>query len=343
MLLTNNQMGNKPNKQERKEEPHSKEDLPLRLQLFNEIKSLSSDDIHSYLLKYTAFDSTEAGLQTIHSLIKNVHTNATNSMVSPAMIPTFIILKSALNSHNYLGNLSQNISLIIIDYLTFVGFDSLIGYWRLNNFEEGLKDLSNSQNNIPLSKPEWNTIYDSQSECIHLSEGAFIDIPNTNDALDINAMTIERFVANAYNGITIAMYVSKQGGCDGPLFCYRGRRAWNVHVWMYSNSFMSRICGVDRSQFPTCAQTNFEIELDRFYFVTVTYDRVKGENKIYIDGNLEANVYIGQIDRIGTAGNIAVGNIYNRFLNAKIKGIQVYNKALNQNEISEIMEYDALV
>eukprot|EP01084_Bolivina_argentea_P255643 430088_1 len=341
-------MGNKHNskidttKKSKSLSNKSETDLPIRLQLYNNLKSLSPNDIHSYLLQYTAIDCKQSELQLIDSLIQNVIIDKQRTIPNPIssdIIPTFVILKSILSADlGIASSLSHNISLIIIDYIKIIYLNELIGYWKLTNFD-GLKDLSNSKNNIKISYSHWNKIYDSKNECIYLSNGKCIDIPNVNNVLNINKLKRP----NNYSGMTIAMWVNKQGDCDGPLFCYRGNRAWNVHVWLYTNSFMSRMCGVDRSQFPECARTKkalLKIELNKFYFVTVTYNRRNGDNNIYVNGKLEASVNIGVINEIGTIGNIALGEYGNRYLNAKIKGIQVYNKALDENEILQIMEYD---
>ena len=51
-------------------------------------------------------------------------------------------------------------------------------------------------------------------------------------------------------------------------------------------------------------------------------------------------MHIGSIENIDTGGDVCVGSFRGRHLNAKIKGIQLYERALKQEEIIQVMQWD---
>ena len=85
---------------------------------------------------------------------------------------------------------------------------------------------------------------------------------------------------------------------------------------------------------------NQGVPKNEFHFIAATYNTESGLHRLFVDGYLRASKNIGKVTNIGTIGNVLVGSCYGRYLNAKIKGIQVYDRALTNKEITRIMQWD---
>ena len=157
---------------------------------------------------------------------------------------------------------------------------------------------------------------------------SFIEFPSSpGGALDVRySMTILCWV-----------YYDQKGGPSGPIFNYFQGDKWGVHLWV-----------LDRLLFARFVNRVFSLELHTalhdsslaggWKFVGASYDYETGEIKLWVDGALKQAGNIGPHKELGTQGSVRMGvrKKDSRFFKGRISQLQIYNKALSQQQILKL-------
>ena len=157
---------------------------------------------------------------------------------------------------------------------------------------------------------------------------SFIEFPNSEGGpLDVRY------------SITMLCWVYHSGQ-GGPLFDYRPNRAWGVHLvvsWAFHGQLAVRFTKRDYSLSTHLLRTALA---GGWKFVGATYDHSTGDAKLWVDG------FVGKTLNIGAGLNLAtqestrmgVNNYYQKYFKGKIAQMQVYDKALTQEQIQTIQQ-----
>ncbi|XP_078582975.1 uncharacterized protein LOC144865840 [Branchiostoma floridae x Branchiostoma japonicum] len=209
----------------------------------------------------------------------------------------------------------------------------LVGYWPLNE-EHGARDVSGYGNDgVTFSTgvavgPGGET---GGAMYFHGAPGSRVEFPN-NGALD----------ARSY--ITLQAWIYPQGTGDGPIFNYQpaGSIDYGVHFWLHPTGNNLFIRMSDRNvQLKEILQRP-GITQHEWQFVTATYHRTSGVQKLYRNAIEIGSHNVGDVD-LGAQFPVAMGarppsTGDTRAYKGRIAHMQVYNIALTQAQIQEAME-----
>ena len=129
------------------------------------------------------------------------------------------------------------------------------------------------------------------------------------------------------------------GGQDGPLFNYRKRGRWGVHLWVLYDQLFVRFNKRDYSLTQRLVNTHLKPE-DGWKFVGASYDQANGDAKLWVDGKVVQTLNIGANLQLGTQDSVRMGVKIGdgRYFKGRIAQMQVYNVALTQEQIQAIKE-----
>ena len=126
-------------------------------------------------------------------------------------------------------------------------------------------------------------------------------------------------------------------GQDGPLFNYRTGGPWGVHLWVVAGKLFVRF---------TIRDYSFTIALGHtalaggWKFVGASYERATGNAKLWVNGAVVQTLNIGIGLDLATQDSIRMGAKIGdgRHFKGRIAQMQVYDKALNQEQIQAIQK-----
>lgn len=162
---------------------------------------------------------------------------------------------------------------------------------------------------------------------------SYIRIPNSeNGPLD------------ARYSITMLCWVYSEAQ-EGPLFNYRQRGAWGVHLWVGSNSRLFVRFTIRDYSFTEGLLSDLAIASGVWKFVGASYDGASGYAKLWIDGNVVQTLHIGAGLDLATQDPIRMGvkEGDGRYFRGRIAQMQVYNVALTQEQIQVIQQRTQVV
>ncbi|XP_078583913.1 uncharacterized protein LOC144866424 isoform X2 [Branchiostoma floridae x Branchiostoma japonicum] len=209
----------------------------------------------------------------------------------------------------------------------------LVGYWPLNE-EHGARDVSGYGNDgVTFSTgvavgPGGET---GGAMYFHGAPGSRVEFPN-NGALD----------ARSY--ITLQAWIYPQETGNVPIFNYQpaGSADHGVHFWIHPTGNDLYIRWTDRNSQNRGRLTRPGITQNEWQFVTATYHRTSGIQKLYRNAIEIGSAALGAVD-LGTQFPVAMGarpafTGDTRAYKGRIAHMQVYNVALTQAQIQEAME-----
>ncbi|XP_078583734.1 uncharacterized protein LOC144866253 [Branchiostoma floridae x Branchiostoma japonicum] len=165
----------------------------------------------------------------------------------------------------------------------------------------------------------------------HGAPGSRVEFPN-NGALD----------ARSY--ITLQAWIYPQETGTGPIFNYQpaGSTGYGVHFWIHPTGNDLYIQFNDRNAQARDRLTPSGITQNEWQFVTATYHRTSGIQKLYRNAIEIGSDDLGDVD-LGTQFPVAMGarptfTGDTRGYKGRIAHMQVYNIALTQAQIQEAMD-----
>ena len=151
---------------------------------------------------------------------------------------------------------------------------------------------------------------------------SFIEFFNsTGGALDVRySMTILCWV-----------YYDENGGLHGPVFGYNT----GVHLWVYNRLFYAFF--MDRA-YKSSTSLHHTFLTGGWKFLGASYDNETGEIKLWADGTFKQTRRMRAGMELATHGSVRMGAIENdnRCFKGKISQLQIYNKALSQQQILKL-------
>ena len=189
------------------------------------------------------------------------------------------------------------------------------------NSKFGTSDLSSNQNaagipfNVQLA-PGPNGEADSSYQ-FSGNSSSYIEFPNAG-GLDTR------------KSLTLLAWLFPENS-DGPIFNY-GTNYFGVHFWVANDKLFARI--VSRVGFFAAVLISNTWSLNKWHFVGTSYDYDSGIQKLWLDGKVYDRQNIGTFE-IDTQAAVRMGAMIgdNRVLKGRISCMQVYNKALTENEV----------
>ena len=126
-------------------------------------------------------------------------------------------------------------------------------------------------------------------------------------------------------------------GKDGPLFNYRTTGRAGVHLWVKHGHLFVTFRNRHNSSINAPQHTDLA---GGWKFVGATYDRSTGDAKLWVNGAVVKTLNIGAGLDLATQDNIRMGAKIgsDRYFKGKITQMQVYDKALTQEQIQVIQE-----
>ena len=126
-------------------------------------------------------------------------------------------------------------------------------------------------------------------------------------------------------------------GKDGPLFNYRTTGRAGVHLWVKHGHLFVTFRNRHNSSINAPQHTDLA---GGWKFVGATYDRSTGDAKLWVNGAVVQTLNIGAGLDLATQGNIRMGAKIgsDRYFKGRITQMQVYDKALTQEQIQVIQQ-----
>ncbi|XP_078582976.1 uncharacterized protein LOC144865841 [Branchiostoma floridae x Branchiostoma japonicum] len=209
----------------------------------------------------------------------------------------------------------------------------LVGYWPLSE-EHGARDVSGYGNDgvtFNTSVAEGPGGETGGAMYFHGVAGSRVEFPN-NGALD----------ARSY--ITLQAWIYPQGTGTGPIFNYQpaGSTGYGVHFWIHPTGSDLYIHWTNRNAQGGHPLQRPGITQNEWQFVTATYHRTSGVQKLYRNAIEIGSDDLGDID-MGTQFPVTMGarppfTGDTRAYKGRIAHMQVYNVALTQVQIQEAMD-----
>ena len=155
------------------------------------------------------------------------------------------------------------------------------------------------------------------------SPNSFIEFPNSQGGpMDVRY------------SITMLCWVYHSGQY-GPLFNYMPDGAGGVHLWAVDGQLF--VCFTKRD-YSLTTRLLHTAPAGGWKFVGATYDRSTGDAKLWVDGFVVQTLNIGAGLDLATQDSIRMGakNYDGRYFKGRIAQMQVYDKALTQEQIQVI-------
>ena len=224
---------------------------------------------------------------------------------------------------------------------SYVPTDGLVGYWPFNgnaNDESG-NNLNGTVNGANLTTDRFNT----QNEAYSFAQNQEIYIPNTENlntypltiSLWYNASSLEdgiasnifsKYVAAAWNGFQIVLSDCRNVSNNGTTV----NNGYGVNSW-YLRDYNNRVIGY-YGEDPFLQQN---ISSNVWYHYVFTLDSTGG--KIYLNGQLiDSHSWTGNSGASNNQFLWKIGGFYNSWYNGKIDDIGIWNRALTQDEITNL-------
>jgi len=154
------------------------------------------------------------------------------------------------------------------------------------------------------------------------NSSSYIEIPN-DGALD------------AKNSITMLANIYPTGD-DGPIINFK-KDGWGVHLWQFSGTqlfvrFVTRDGHMSAQPLGTRV-----LELNKWNQVGASYDSSSGVAQLWHDGKMVKSRNIGQVKLLTNAPiRLGARDGDDRYFSGKISCIQIYDKALKEQQIGEL-------
>ena len=159
----------------------------------------------------------------------------------------------------------------------------------------------------------------------HGTSNSYIEFPNSaGGPLDVrHSMTMLCWV-----------YHNSQ---DGPLFNYRTGGHWGVHLWVVAGQLFVRFTRRDYSFTRALIHTAL---VGGWKFVGASYEHATGNAKLWVNGTAVQTLNIGIGLDLATQDSIRMGAKIGdgRHFKGRIAQMQVYDKALSQEQIQAIQK-----
>jgi uncharacterized protein YdeI (BOF family) len=208
----------------------------------------------------------------------------------------------------------------------------LVAYWKAeNNAEDSSGNNNHGILNGDTSYLENSFNLDGDGDCIKIED---------SNSLDVEEITIKTEIyLRSYPTQTASYIISKMND-------WKNEMSYLIYIDTLGkiNAFISE----DGNTAGLGEITTGSIDLNKWYNLTFTYSN--GDYRIYIngqeassnnEGSAQGNIHKG-------SGKLTIGARYdeselryNYFFNGQIKEIKIYNRSLNDSEISENIEIDS--
>eukprot|EP00795_Rhopilema_esculentum_P005038 gene5038-148_t len=199
-----------------------------------------------------------------------------------------------------------------------------MGLYPLN--DASLRDIISGDNGLVIHNIALTTGPDGVKDTAFEFKGkqdSYLEIGNDHHKLD------------AKNSITILANIYPTGE-DGPILNYK-KDGWGVHMWQFDKTmlfvrFVSRDNGMTTQPLATRV-----LQLSSWNQVGASYDNNTGVSQLWHDGKMVKSRNIGQIE-LSTQYPIRVGAREgdDRYFKGKVACIQIYGKALSEQQIGEL-------
>ena len=159
---------------------------------------------------------------------------------------------------------------------------------------------------------------------------SYIEIPNSAEGpLDV------------LHSMTLLCWVYHNGQ-DGPLFNYKTGGPWGVHLWVVAGKLFVRFT---RRHYSFTTALHHTALAGGWKFVGASYERATGNAKLWVNGAVVQTLNIGAGLNLATQNSIRMGAKIGdgRYFKGRIAQMQVYDKALNQEEMFAIQEFSRRV
>lgn len=154
--------------------------------------------------------------------------------------------------------------------------------------------------------------------------GSFIEFPNMG-------------ALRAKESITLLAWVYVQSG-SGPIFNYNPL-GWGVSVWVNSKHHLAAKFVEKDDQCKTCIDSALPLKTHAWSYVGMSYDHTSGIAKLWVNKRVSSKRDLGTKIHLSTTRNARMGaravNDGNYF-KGRISRMQVYDKALSQQEIEAV-------
>ena len=152
---------------------------------------------------------------------------------------------------------------------------------------------------------------------------SYIEIPN-NGGLD------------AKRSITMLCWLYPQN-TDGPIFNYKTRGSWGVHMWVVSGKLFARFTKRNY-QFTQHLATTESLALDQWQYVGASYDHNTGVASLWLDGQRVVQTNIGARLILATQDDVRMGAKIGdtRYFRGRIATMQIYDIALTKEQVKAV-------
>ena len=194
--------------------------------------------------------------------------------------------------------------------------EGLTGRWTFCGDEkQGLRDMSgNSLHAINKGRP--------------LATGHSFAFKGHRYQLVIPASTL-----HSADAMMVTVWLKEIGRCDGPIINFWP--SWCAHVWyMSKNGLFARFNGQQTDLKPCCSSGKVR-PVGAWHFLAATHDRASGITQLWIDGAKDASVQAGH-HALGVRNHIGVGKHIGRPLQAELRDLRVYSRALGGKELKRV-------
>ena len=139
------------------------------------------------------------------------------------------------------------------------------------------------------------------------------------------------------HSITMLCWIYPQNTA-GPLFNYKTSGPWGVHMWVVSPGRLFARFTRRNYHFTTALVSTHPLALNQWHFVGASYDHNTGTASLWLNGQRVVQRNIGARINLATQDNVRMGvkGGDGRYFKGRIRAMQVYNVALNEEQISAV-------
>ena len=204
--------------------------------------------------------------------------------------------------------------------------DGLVAFYPFNSAHT-TKDMLGSQldgiaSNVQLATgPKGNA---GGSYRFMGTSNSYIELPNSG-GLD------------TMYSLTVVMWIYPEGPTAGPLFNYGTSitNLWRLHFWIAAGgNFFFRPADRQGNMYSSVTSPATS---GQWHYVAVSYDYNTGVARLWIDGVEKGKETVG-VFQLATDLNVRIGVKTGdaRYFKGRVTGIQVYNVALNRDQIMAV-------
>jgi len=238
-------------------------------------------------------------------------------MILSFAVSVFAIESKIYVDYNFMGNKIYNLSELTVGTI----FTNLVGYWGFDENENiTAYDYSNYGNDgILTNGTTWTTGMYRNALDFNSTAEQYVDCGN-DDSLNFGSgdFSVSLWVKYTYSaGDPIGKYLDSED--KGFII---GFTSTNVDFYIYDS--VNDADAIDA----------YNPSLNTWYHLVGV--RGGGRAKLYINGELEANVDASSVGNIDTTGNLTIGKYTDgTYFNGTIDEVRIYNKALTAEEIKK--------